>query len=100
MDAVLVGPVSGLDSLLTGKFTGNFVGFVFDLVFCNIFMKHIQWLVAEFPTQANRDFFGANSEFNCRNSEYLRLNSEPAESCLGCASKRCGVHDSLTYSEY
>jgi hypothetical protein len=71
VDAVLSGPVSGLDSLLTGKFTGNFIASVSGRQFLRYFMQQFQWLATEFPTQVNRDFFGANSEFNCRNSEYL-----------------------------
>src|SRR5262249_10888376 len=66
------------NSLLTGKLTGNFIDSGPLARFSRPIGKQIQWLAAKFPRQrkgtgnfwrANREFFGANREFNRRISE-------------------------------
>jgi hypothetical protein len=61
-DAVMIGPVSTSNSLLTGKITGNFVDFGLHLRLWRPVGEQIQALAAEFPTQGNREFFRWNRE--------------------------------------
>jgi hypothetical protein len=52
-DPVIIEPVSGSPSLLTGKLTGNFVIFAPAQRFSRPDAASIQYLRAEFPTQLN-----------------------------------------------
>jgi hypothetical protein len=52
-DPVIVEPVSGVNSLLTGKLTGNFVIFAPGTEIPCADAARIQRLPAEFPTQRN-----------------------------------------------
>jgi hypothetical protein len=45
------------DSLLTGKFTGNFVESVYRGEFQRLVVQQIQCVGVKFPTQRNREFF-------------------------------------------
>jgi hypothetical protein len=56
-DAVLIGPVSVLNSLLTGNLTGNFSNLGLFLRFSLLIGEQIQSLADKFPTQWNREFF-------------------------------------------
>src|SRR5262249_16695995 len=62
-DAVPIEPVSTLNSLLTGKLTGNFVKIASLMRFCTLTRQQIQRLAAKFPTQQNREFLRRNREF-------------------------------------
>src|SRR5262245_47742686 len=68
-DAVQVEPVSTLNSLLTGKLTGNFVKIASLMRFCTLTRQQIQRLAAKFPTQQNREFLRRNREFESKNRE-------------------------------
>ena len=57
-DPVIVEPVSGVSSLLTGKLTGNFVIFAPGTEIPCADAARIQRLPAEFPTQRNRELSG------------------------------------------
>jgi hypothetical protein len=58
-DAVSCEPVSGPNSLLTGKLTGNFAESGLLLQFQPPVSELIQRLAAKFPTQRNREFLDA-----------------------------------------
>src|SRR6478752_3843061 len=75
-DAVAVEPVSILNSLLTGKLTGNFVKIASLMRFCTLTREQIQRLPAKFPTHQNRELFWRNREFWFRNREFLPVKSE------------------------
>ncbi len=54
-----------LNSLLTGKLTGNFVDSGPPLRFSRPIGQRIQSLAAKFPTQRNREFSDAYQGMNC-----------------------------------
>src|SRR5438874_4077250 len=58
-DAVSCEPVSARNSLLTGKFTGNFAGIVLAACDFRVSLQPIQWFPVEFPIQRNREFSDA-----------------------------------------
>ncbi len=68
--AVLIGPVSTQNSLLTGKITGNFVDSGHLLRFLRAVGERIQWFGAKFPTQWNREFISRNRECFGENREF------------------------------
>jgi phosphoenolpyruvate carboxylase len=68
-EAVGCQPVSDPDSLLTGKFTGNFAESDAESRFWRPVGEQIQRLAAKFPTQRNREFFSKNREFSRQNRE-------------------------------
>jgi hypothetical protein len=55
-EAVRCEPVSGANSLLTGKLTGNFEKFSASAPISHSIDQQIQRLAAKFPTQRNREF--------------------------------------------
>ena len=58
------------NSLLTGKKTVNFADSGTPPRFSRLVSERVQWLAAKFPTQWNREFFGAKREFSLRNREF------------------------------
>ena len=56
-DTVVIAPVSGPNSLLTGNLTGNFSNLGLFLRFSLLIDEQIQSLAEQFPTQLNREFF-------------------------------------------
>jgi hypothetical protein len=67
--AVLEGygePVSGSNSLISGKIQGIFADLGSKPGGCLSFRYISQSLAAKFPTHENREFFGANREFGFR----------------------------------
>ena len=56
VDAARIEPVSKANSLLTGKFTGNFAESGPSQQFLCSFNERIQMVTAKFPTQRNREF--------------------------------------------
>src|SRR5438067_3024670 len=58
-DAVSCEPVSARNSLLTGKFTGNFAGIGLAACDFRVSLQPIQWFPVEFPIQRNREFSDA-----------------------------------------
>src|SRR5213080_1408083 len=55
-DAVSCEPVSARNSLLTGKFTGNFAGIGLAACDFRVSLQPIQWFPVEFPIQRNSEF--------------------------------------------
>ncbi len=100
-DAVQVEPVSTLNSLLTGKLTGNFVKIASLMRFCTLTREQIQRFAAKFPTQQNREFLRRNREFEraIEQSDFRMIFSEgtatiaiihPNATC--CFNLRLGDH--------
>ena len=58
-DPVIIEPVSGSPSLLTGKLTGNFVISARGRKFSRLEAAQIQRFGAQFPKTRNREFSGA-----------------------------------------
>jgi hypothetical protein len=56
-DTVMIAPVSGPNSLLTGNLTGNFSNLGLFLRFSLLIDEQLQSLAGQFPTQWNREFF-------------------------------------------
>jgi hypothetical protein len=75
-DAVMIGPVSVPNSLLTGKLTGNFVDSSLLLRFWRPVGEQIQCLAAKFPTQWNRELFRRSSECSTGNREFRLAKSK------------------------
>src|SRR6516164_1645366 len=61
-EAVCCQPVSAVNSLLTGKFTGNFADSASPQRFSHPIDAPIQTVTAKFPTQQNREFLLGNRE--------------------------------------
>ena len=70
-DAVDVEPVSGPNSLLTGKRTGNFAKFELREQQRLQIMASRQRFRCEFPTQRNRELFWRNRESWRENREFF-----------------------------
>ena len=72
VEAVSIEPVSTLDSLLTGKKTGN-CGKPHSYRQSSPLRYAVsQWLSGKFPNIQNREFFGVNREFLAKNREISR----------------------------
>jgi hypothetical protein len=65
-DAVLIGPVSVSNSLLTGNLTGNFSNLGLFLRFSLLICEQIQSFADKFPTLWNREFFDRTGNYFCR----------------------------------
>src|SRR2546426_10341642 len=69
----------GLNSLLAGNLTGNFIDSgPIPRFWCSI-GERIQWFAAKFPTQWSREFFSRSREFFGANRELNRWIREAAD---------------------
>jgi hypothetical protein len=79
-----------LNSLLTGKLTGNFVESARSTRFLGLIAEQIQMLSAAFPTKQNRKLFRQNREFQRRNREFYQ--SKPKSSPDGVfGTHKCAI---------
>jgi hypothetical protein len=97
-DAVQVEPVSTLNSLLTGKLTGNFVKIASLVRFCTLTRQQIQRFAAKFPTQQNREFLRRNREFARESREFERAIEQSDFQMMFSEETGHGDHRSMTMS--